>query len=352
MHLHGCHYHCQAEPLIYRIDEDPSERFPLSPTDNEAEYTAQLVIARLAVQEHINRFARVLRRSSRSDQPQCVHDLALPGWMCVCVCVCVCVLTLHTRQHTRALSSLTPVVNQIALGDDSHTVANGGSALCCNASVNNECNCNPNNMLVFVCPDNDDSGPARGAMKSDVVRDIKGDALASTHAAAADGRGPSDNAANVTAAAVDGRGPSDNAANVTAAAADGRGPSDNAANVTAAAVDGTDKPNVVMLFVDDSGYADTGVFGAPSTNTPSINMMASQGARFTQWYTAHAICTPSRAALMTGRLPIRYGLASTQKGEQSVFTCTSKLGLPHTETSLATLLKSGGYRTGMIGKVS
>ena len=110
------------------------------------------------------------------------------------------------------------------------------------------------------------------------------------------------------------------------------------------------KPNVVMFFVDDSGYGDTQVYGAPSTLTPSINKMAAEGARFTQWYSAHAICTPSRAALMTGRLPIRYGLASSSSGGQGVFSCTAKVGLPEDEVTIAAFLKKQGYKTMMVGK--
>ena len=105
-----------------------------------------------------------------------------------------------------------------------------------------------------------------------------------------------------------------------------------------------------MFFIDDSGYADSGVYGAPSTMTPNLNRMAAQGARFTQWYSAHAICTPSRAALMTGRLPIRYGLASSSRGGQGVFGCRADLGIPSNETTLAEHLATAGYRTKMIGK--
>jgi arylsulfatase A-like enzyme len=107
---------------------------------------------------------------------------------------------------------------------------------------------------------------------------------------------------------------------------------------------------VVVSNSDDSGYGDTQVYGAPSTLTPSINKMAAAGARFTQWYSAHAICTPSRAALMTGRLPIRYGLAATSTGGQGVFSCTAKTGLPEDEITIAAVLKKQGFKTMMVGK--
>lgn len=109
-------------------------------------------------------------------------------------------------------------------------------------------------------------------------------------------------------------------------------------------------PNVVVFFVDDMGYGDLGLYGAPTTNTPSIDRMGAEGAVFTQWYSAHAICTPSRAAMMTGRLPIRYGLAGAANGGQNVFACGATYGIPENETTIAEALRAQGYATGMVGK--
>lgn len=109
-------------------------------------------------------------------------------------------------------------------------------------------------------------------------------------------------------------------------------------------------PNVVVFFVDDMGYGDLGLYGAPTTSTPHIDRMGAEGAVFTQWYSAHAICTPSRAAMMTGRLPIRFGLASNAEGDQGVFACGSTYGLPENETTIAEALRTQGYATGMVGK--
>ncbi|MHC4437362.1 MAG: sulfatase-like hydrolase/transferase, partial [Planctomycetota bacterium] len=69
-----------------------------------------------------------------------------------------------------------------------------------------------------------------------------------------------------------------------------------------------DKPNVVIIFCDDVGYADIGVFGAKGYETPHLDRMAAEGVKFTDFYAAAPSCTPSRAALMTGCYPQRIGL--------------------------------------------
>ena len=74
-------------------------------------------------------------------------------------------------------------------------------------------------------------------------------------------------------------------------------------------------PNFVVLFADDLGWGDLSCYGHPTTRTPHLDALAARGVRFTQWYSGADVCTPSRAAMLTGRLPIRSGLAgATSQG--------------------------------------
>ena len=68
-------------------------------------------------------------------------------------------------------------------------------------------------------------------------------------------------------------------------------------------------PNIIIIMADDLGYGDLGCYGHPSIRTPNLDRMAAEGLRFTDFYSGAPLCTPSRAALMTGRLPIRSGMA-------------------------------------------
>ncbi len=95
--------------------------------------------------------------------------------------------------------------------------------------------------------------------------------------------------------------------------------------------------------MDDMGYGDAPL--APTTATPNIDALAASGVRFTQWYSAHPICTPSRAAMVTGRLPIRNGVCGGEGGMQGVFACDAMYGLPTNETTFAAALKPAGYRS-------
>jgi len=106
-------------------------------------------------------------------------------------------------------------------------------------------------------------------------------------------------------------------------------------------------PNLVILFADDLGYGDLCCYGHPSIHTPNLDRMASEGLRFTDFYSAAPVCTPSRAALLTGRLPIRSGMVGAAR---HVLFPDSKGGLPASEITIAEALKTKGYATACVGK--
>jgi len=107
-------------------------------------------------------------------------------------------------------------------------------------------------------------------------------------------------------------------------------------------------PNFVIFFVDDMGYGDVGFTGHPNINTPNIDALAAEGMILSTWYTGQAICTPSRAAMLTGRYPVRSGCAGGWIG--MVFGNGAVGGLPTNETTFAAVLKQAGYASKMIGK--
>jgi len=104
-----------------------------------------------------------------------------------------------------------------------------------------------------------------------------------------------------------------------------------------------DRPNLVIVFCDDVGYADVGVFGAKGYKTPNLDRMAAEGVQFTDFYAAAASCTPSRAALMTGCYPQRVGLPN-------VIGPSAKIGISSAEQTIAEVLKPLGYATACYGK--
>ena len=108
-----------------------------------------------------------------------------------------------------------------------------------------------------------------------------------------------------------------------------------------------DKPNFVIILADDLGYGDLGCYGHPSIRTPNLDRMAAEGVRFTDFYVAAEVCTPSRAALLTGRYPIRSGMTHNQF---RVLRRESMGHLPDDEITIASLLKKKGYATGAVGK--
>jgi arylsulfatase A-like enzyme len=114
------------------------------------------------------------------------------------------------------------------------------------------------------------------------------------------------------------------------------------ATCAAVQADTTHRPNIVILLADDLGYGDLGCYGHPTIRTPSLDRMAAEGMKFTQFY-AWCNCNPSRAALLTGRLPVRTGM-------NRVLGPKSTGGIPDHEITLAQSLKSRGYDTMCIGK--
>ncbi|MHA8099332.1 sulfatase family protein [Aquirufa aurantiipilula] len=107
------------------------------------------------------------------------------------------------------------------------------------------------------------------------------------------------------------------------------------------------KPNFIIIYTDDLGYGDIGTFGNPVIQTPNLDRMASEGQKWTNFYVASNVCTPSRAALMTGKLPVRIGMESYKR---RVLFPDSKGGLPESELTIAEILKMNNYQTALVGK--
>lgn len=105
----------------------------------------------------------------------------------------------------------------------------------------------------------------------------------------------------------------------------------------------TKKPNVIIIFTDDQGYQDVGVFGSPLIKTPNLDKMADNGIKFTDFYAASSVCSPSRAALLTGAYPPRVGVPK-------VLWPNLPGGLSNEEQTIANMLKTKGYATACIGK--
>lgn len=121
------------------------------------------------------------------------------------------------------------------------------------------------------------------------------------------------------------------------------------------------KPNVLLIVSDDQGYADLGCYGGSEIKTPSLDRLAAEGVRLTDFYVAWPACTPSRAALLTGRYPQRNGLYDMIRNDlvnyghrfteaEYALSPEMTLGLDRRETTVAELLRQAGYATGMIGK--
>lgn len=103
------------------------------------------------------------------------------------------------------------------------------------------------------------------------------------------------------------------------------------------------RPNFIVIFTDDQGYQDLGCYGSPDISTPNLDRMAQEGMRFTDFYAAAPICSPSRAALLTGCYPPRVGVTR-------VFFPKDDIGLSRSNSTIAEILKPQGYATACIGK--
>lgn len=106
-----------------------------------------------------------------------------------------------------------------------------------------------------------------------------------------------------------------------------------------------ERPNVILIMTDDQGSVDLGCYGSHDLHTPHMDALAARGVRFTQFYSAAPVCSPSRAGTLTGRWPVRAGVpgnCASQKGGAGA--------LPPSETTLAEMFKAAGYATAHIGK--
>jgi arylsulfatase A-like enzyme len=113
-----------------------------------------------------------------------------------------------------------------------------------------------------------------------------------------------------------------------------------------------ERPNFVLFLIDDLGWTDTGAYGSTFYETPSIDRLAAAGARFTQFYSASPVCSPTRASIMTGKDPARLNITNWIGGEQAGMLRQAEYlrQLPLEETTIGEAFKEAGYVTGYIGK--
>ena len=112
-----------------------------------------------------------------------------------------------------------------------------------------------------------------------------------------------------------------------------------------------ERPNILLILADDMGYGDLGCMGSEHLMTPNLDQLAESGVLCTQAYVASAVCSPSRAGLITGRDPRRFGYEGNLNQTSSHYaTRPELLGLPPGEHTLGNHLRDAGYRTGIIGK--
>ena len=105
-----------------------------------------------------------------------------------------------------------------------------------------------------------------------------------------------------------------------------------------------ERPNVLLIYTDDQGSIDLNCYGAKDLTTPNLDALAQRGVRFTQMYSPSAICSASRAGLLTGRFPVRAGVPGNVSSQEGV------AGMPTEQVTIAEMMKASGYATGHIGK--
>jgi arylsulfatase A-like enzyme len=106
------------------------------------------------------------------------------------------------------------------------------------------------------------------------------------------------------------------------------------------------RPNIIFILADDLGWGDLSCYGRPDYRTPNIDLLALQGTKFTDAYSASAVCTPTRCGYITGRYPARFRIGL----EEPLIATNSKVGLEPNEPTIASLLRQSGYETALIGK--
>ncbi len=104
------------------------------------------------------------------------------------------------------------------------------------------------------------------------------------------------------------------------------------------------KPNFIIFYCDDLGYGDLGCYGSEHVKTPNIDKLATEGIRFTNWYSNSPVCSPSRASLLTGKYPLRTEVDQILSGKRGA------AGLSAIHDTLPSICKENGYRTAMFGK--
>jgi arylsulfatase A len=103
--------------------------------------------------------------------------------------------------------------------------------------------------------------------------------------------------------------------------------------------------NVILIYTDDQGSLDVNIYGATDLHTPNMDALARRGVRFTQFYAAAPVCSPSRASLITGRYPQRAGLATNASSDKG-----GKSAMPASQVTMAEMFQVAGYATGHLGK--